>query len=37
MLRLAGEKIPDEQLDTSTEGVQGNTKGGTDNPLGPKE
>ena len=30
MLRLAGEKIPDQKLDTGTDGVKGNTTGGTD-------
>lgn len=29
MLRLAGEKIPDKQLNTSTDGVKGNTTGGS--------
>ena len=29
MLRLAGEKIPDKELDTSTDGVKGNTTGGS--------
>ena len=29
MLRLAGEKIPDKELDTSTDGVQGDTTGGS--------
>lgn len=29
MLRLAGEKIPDKQLNTDTDGVKGNTNGGS--------